>query len=373
METVLAVAEGIAGAIVVFAVLLDIFNGVIVPRPTVRGTWLSRNLTRRLWRVWRTVGSRTSDINKRESVLAIYPPAALVVILGAWVTAEVVGFGLLVHSLRNDFGNPPSLVGSMYVSAATLFSVGQAAHAPLGPAARLLVPAITGTGLATMALVVTFLFSLYSHFQRRETLVVTLDARAGAPPSGVTILETHARLGMEDRLTTLFHEWEHWSAEVLDSHLAYPILTYFRSSHDNESWISALGAMLDAGTLVVAAAEEVPQGPAKMLVMMGSHLVEDLAHQFGLDGEESVGVEREEFEDALGRLAAAGLRVRSADEAWEKFSSLRLPYASRLNSMAQHWATPPAQWIGDRSPLHVNHHPERVTPAPVGPAAARRG
>ena len=360
MDLGLRVVEGVTGIALVMAILLDIFNGVIVPRPTVRGTWLSRGLTRPGWRAWRALGSRATDVNKRESVLGIFPPVALVGTLVAWVAAEVFGYGLVVHALRADFSDPPTFLSSLYVAAATLFSVGQNAHVPIGHGARLLVPVVTGTGLGTMALVITFLFSLYTHFQRRETLVVTLDARAGAPPSGVTLLETHSRLQMLDRLPYLFHEWEHWSAEVLDSHLAYPILTYFRSSHDNESWISALGAMLDAATLVATAAEDLPHGPAKMMVQMGSHLVEDLAHQFGLDGDEMVGVEREEFDDALERLSAAGIRVSDGAVAWERFSKLRVAYASRLNAMAQHWATPPAQWIGDRSLLRLTRHPERL-------------
>jgi hypothetical protein len=194
--------------------------------------------------------------------------------------------------------------------------------------------------------------------------VVMLDARAGAPPSGVTLLETYAQLEMTQQLSETFTTWERWSAEVLDSHLAYPILTYFRSSHDNESWISALGAVLDAATLMVSTVDGLPFGPAKMMVSMGAHLVEDICNQFNLSYNGAVGVERAEFEDARIRLGVAGYILKDdADAAWTKFTKMRGVYASRLNAMAQAWATPPAQWIGDRSTLRYRHPDRGGAPA----------
>jgi hypothetical protein len=366
--TALHVAEAGLGIVVVFIVLLDIFSGVIVPRPTARSTFISRSTVRPAWLLWRMVGNRAKTVAKREAILGIFAPAILVVLLLLWVTFEVVGYGLFVHSIRGDFSPNPGVFGSFYVAAATLFGVGQAAFQPTGHMARVLLPAINATGLGTVALVITFLFSLYGSFQRRETLVVTLDARAGAPPSGVTLLETHAQYHMLDRLPTLFLDWEHWAAEVLDSHLAYPILTYFRSSHDNESWISALGAVLDATTLVLTLNEDMPVGPAKMMHAMGTHLVEDLAYRFGLDNDRTVMVEREEFEDARGRLAEVGLPIRDDEAGWERFSRMRSEYASRLNNMAQLWAAPPTQWIGDRSSI-VHHHGRREAAIAEQPAS----
>ncbi len=355
MGIFLRVLEGVAGGMLVFLVLVDIFNGVVVPRPTARSTLISRWTIRPGWRLWRAVGTRAKSVNKRESMLGVFAPAILVILLLVWIVVEAVGFGLLVHALRQNFTPAPGILGSLYVAAASLFGLGQGAYLPSGRAARLVGPAINATGLGTVALVITYLFSLYGSFQRREVLVVTLDARAGAPPSGVTLIETHAQYQMLDLLPQLFHEWEHWAAEVLDSHLAYPILTYFRSSHDNESWISALGAVLDASTLVISTIDGIPVGPAKMMHSMGAHLVEDLAYRFGADSAAAVWVERQEFDDARGRLAAVGIALRDADESWERFSRMRMQYASRLNDMAQLWATPPAQWIGDRSVIDQRH------------------
>jgi hypothetical protein len=360
----LGILEGLAGGLLVLIVLLDVFNSVIVPRPTVRGTLLSRSIVRPGWQAWRALGTRISGVNKREAMLAIFPPLALVLVLVAWVSLQAIGFGLLIHALRGDFHPRPGILGSTYVAAASLFGVGQSAFVPAGKAARLIIPIINATGLGTVALVITFLFSLYANFQRRESRVVMLDARAGAPPSGVTLLETYAQLQMLDRLPEVFSNWEIWSAEVLDSHLAYPILTYFRSSHDNESWISALGAVLDAATLMVSTIDAGPSGTAKMMVGMGAHLVEDISNQFNLPHNGDIGVEREEFEDARERLAAAGYTLRDdADIAWAKFTKMRGVYSSRLNAMAHAWATPPALWIGDRSTLRIRHPDRGGVPA----------
>jgi len=220
---------------------------------------------------------------------------------------------------------------------------------PSGWAARILVVMEGSTGLGAVAMVISLLFSLYGSCQRREVLVVTLDASAGSPPSGVGLLENVAKYEMPEHLVETFHEWKLWSAEVLESHLAYPILNYFRSTHDNESWVSSLGAVLDAATLVMTTIRDGPLGPAKNLYLVGNHLVEDLTHLLDFAHEHGVGVERPEFEQACDRLEAAGYRLRDREQAWEQFQERRSSYAAPLNAMALYWAIPPAQWIGDRS------------------------
>ena len=212
------------------------------------------------------------------------------------------------------------------------------------------------------------MFTIYGSFQRREVAVVVLEAGAGAPPSGVTLLETYALGGILDDLPRVFADWQAWAAEVLDSHLAYPILAYFRSSHDNDSWISSLGAVMDAATLILTTIDGGPKGWAKLSRAVGNHCLEDLVSYFRLPVEAEVGVERSEFDAARRRLERAGFALRDADEAWASFARLRAEYAGRVNALAHYWATPPAQWIGDRSPLKYPRlhgpHPS-VAPAPT--------
>ena len=129
------------------------------------------------------------------------------------------------------------------------------------------------------------------------------------------------------------------------------MLAYFRSSHDNDSWISSLGAVMDASTLVLTTVKGGPKGWAKLSRSVGSHCLEDLVAYFGLPLEPEVGVERADFDEARRRLERAGFALEDADRSWDSFARLRLEYAGRVNALARYWATPPAQWIGDRSPL----------------------
>ena len=145
---------------------------------------------------------------------------------------------------------------------------------------------------------------------------------------------------------------------MLESHLSYPILAFFRSTHDNQSWVSALGAVLDAATLtILTTIEEVPRGPARVMRNVGAHLVEDLGQYFRFDGPAESYVEREEFDEACRELRRAGYRIGDPESAWQAFSKMRGEYAGPLNAMARQWLTPPAQWIGDRS---VVSHSGRV-------------
>ena len=161
----------------------------------------------------------------------------------------------------------------------------------------------------------TFLFSLFGSYQRRERRVVTLQAAAGAPPSAVALLETYALLGLVDDLPRLFQEWEDWAVEVLDSHIAYPLLAFFRSSHDNLSWISALGTVLDAASLVLTTIDGPPRGQAKLFKRVGTHLVEDI-YYLGFQTGDPVALDRSDFEAACYRLQEAGYTLEPQDEAW---------------------------------------------------------
>ncbi|HSO93598.1 MAG TPA: potassium channel family protein, partial [Candidatus Dormibacteraeota bacterium] len=301
-------------------------------------------------RLVRTLGLRRAASSGRERLLGTYAPAIVVVLLVLWIAGLVVGYGLQLWALRQQLHPVPHNFGTaLYFAGTSVLTIGFGDIVATSGLARLVALAAGASGLGTIALSISFLFSLYASFQRREVLVVTLDSRAGAPPSGVSLLESYARLGMLHDLPALFAEWEKWSAEVLDSHLAYPLLAYFRSSHDNESWISALGAVLDAATLALTTVIDVPRGPAQLMFSIGRHAVEDLGRLFGVDGGRDTGVERYEFDEARERLAAAGYTLLGPEESWVAFSKIRSQYAGPLNAMARWWAAPPTQWIGDRS------------------------
>ena len=348
----LRVLELVVGLLLVWIVLRDLFVGVVVPRPA-RGAFRPSNLVIPWsWRLWRWVGNRSTDTNVREARLGTFAPMAVILLLVIWVVGLILGYGLVLDSIREQIRpEPPNIGTSLYFSAVSLLTIGYGDYVPVGPFARLIALVEGATGLGVVAVVISLLFSLYASFQRREILVITLDALAGAPPSGVVLLENSLRYNMIDHLEETFDEWKVWSSEVLESHLAYPILAYFRSSHDNESWISAIGAVLDAAILALTTVEDVHRGPAKLMYGVGSHLVEDLGWFFRTSHVHEVGIERFEFDQACDRLSEAGFTMTDREIAWTKFSELRSAYAIPLNEMGRHWSIPPTLWIGDRSYL----------------------
>jgi Ion channel len=361
MASMLRVPEVILGMVVVVYILNDVFQSVVVPRPTPARYRLTRWIVRPGWRAWRSFAVRVSSSVKRERFLGVYAPLVVVVLLVLWLFGLVLGFGLLFDGLRAQLHpEVQDFPTALYFAGTSVLTIGFGDVVATSAVARVLTLVAGGSGLGTIALAISFLFSLYGSFQRREILIVTLDARAGAPPSGVNLLEMMAKLDMVEDLPRLFADWEKWAAEVLDSHLAYPVLAYFRSSHDNESWVSALGAVLDATTLILTTVVDGPRGPAKMMFAMGTHLVEDLSRFFRIARDHDPGVERYEFDQARDRLSAAGWTLRPADESWLAFSRLRTQYAVALNNMAKWWAAPPTQWIGDRSymPFALERHRE---------------
>lgn len=358
--------ELVVGILLVVLVSHDIFQGVVVPRWSSRSWRIAPWLIDKLWPLWRNLGLRKPAGDRREDFLGTYAPLALMLMLIVWVGVLTLGFGMIFWSLCTRFRPEIHSFGeALYVAGVTILTIGFGDYAPNDLLARAFSLVAGASGLAVFALVISLLFTLYNAFERREVLTLGLDARAGSPPSGVALLESYSQLGLLDKLPDFFDDWEVWSAQVLQSHIAYPLLPFFRSSHDNESWIAALGAVLDSATLLITTIApcqncgRVPIGAAQLMFRMGAHTVVDLSHWFGFrfdeDDEPPVGVERSEFEAARERLLRAGFALRPADEAWNAFKKHRSQYAAGLNEMAKHFAAPPAQWIGDRSVIDIKH------------------
>jgi hypothetical protein len=334
----------------------DLFETVVVPRPTPGWFRIGRYLVRGSWRVLLALRDGRSG-RSYDRILGLFAPAASIALLISWLTALILGYGLIFFALRDELRPVQAdLGGTTYYAATSVVTLGYGDIVAVGGVARFFSLIAGISGLGAVALVVTFLFSLFGSYQRRESKVVALQAAAGAPPSAVALLETYAQLRLVGRLPEFFYEWEEWAVEVLDSHIAYPLLGFFRSSHDNLSWISALGTVLDTASLVLTTICEVPRGEAKLFKRVGTHLVEDIYNLGFRDGDGAT-LQRADFDAACARLEAAGYRLEPRDQAWPAFELARATYAARLEAMAAYWATPATSWLGDPVALRLPLHP----------------
>ncbi len=357
----LDLVAGLAGVVVVLVIASDVFMSVIVPRPTY-GWRPSALITRTGWSAFGMIGMRTNSEARRETLYAVFAPLLLVTLLVFWIVALIFGFGLIFFALRGELRpEPATLWTAIYYAGTSLLTLGYGDIVARHGLARAMSLTAAALGLGTFAIVTAFLFSIFAAFQRREAFIVTMRERTGAPPSGVDFLARHVELNMLDDLGASFARAEVWIADIMETHLAYPVLAYFRSTHDYQSWVGTIGAFLDASTLVITTVDVGYDGAAKMLSRLGRHLVSDYTHYYGFEQDLSgaPGIERAEFDQVYTRLAEKGLRMREIEGAWNEFSALRGSYALPLNAMARWWRIPPALWIGDRSIISVH--------APVGP------
>jgi hypothetical protein len=362
------------GILVVALTLWDIFQTVVVPRPTPGRFRIARYVVRDSWTLLRFL-ARGRSAHRRDSWFGLFGPGSAVMLLGTWIVTLVFGYGLILFAVRDELSPPPtSFTTTLYYAAVSLLTLGYGDIIPVGGIAQLVSIVAAATGLGVVALVVTFLFSIYGSYQRRELEVIRLQATAGAPPSAVALLEAFARLEFPDRLPAFFVVWQRWCAEVLDSHVAYPVLAWFRSSHDNLSWISALGAVLDAACLVLTTIRGIARGDAELVRRVGAHLVEDMSN-LGFHGGDHEPLGRDQFELVCARLAAVGYELEPIDEAWPRFEAARSQYVERLEGMAAYWEVASTSWLGSmdelRSVVHLVQAAAERSTADAGNTAGR--
>ena len=334
----------------------DLFLAVLVPR-SVGSRWRpSAMIARYGWRAWRDAAMRIADQERREDTLAIFAPTFMITLLIYWVLSQGIGYGLLFWALRSGLRPEPSVFAAIYFAGTSMLTIGYGDIVPVHWYTRALALFAAGGGLGTFAVVATFLFQTFGAFQRREAFVVTISERTGAPPSGLEFIVRHLSADLASDISPILRESQQWMAEVLETHLAYPVLTYFRSSHDDESWVGTLGALLDASTLLITTLDMNNRGQAELTLRLGTHLVRDFSNFFRLPMGDESGVEYDEFVTAYRQLRELGAPLRPLEDAWPAFAAKRAKYAAALDAMARWWRIPPARWIGDRSRvrIHVN-------------------
>jgi hypothetical protein len=334
--TGLAAAAGIA---LILLVLWEGFETIVLPRRVTRQIRLTRLFYRTTWKLWSAIFGSIHSPKRRDTYLGFYGPLSLLGLLVVWAVTMVVGFAL-VHwafgsHVNSALGVEADFWTDLYMSGTTFFTLGLGDVTPQGPLARLITVVESGTGFAFLALVIGYLPTLYQAFSRREVNIVLLDARAGSPPSAVELLRRHARDHGAESLVQLLRDWERWSAELLESHLSYPVLCYFRSQHDNENWLASLTTILDTCALVRVGVEGVPPAQAQLTFAIARHAVVDLAQIFSTPPQHS-GADRlppEQLAELRQLLAQAGCRLKEGAEAEQRLTELRGMYEPYVQAL----------------------------------------
>ena len=286
-----------------------------MPR-SVGGRWRASVLISRYgWRIWRNRALGIADQERREDTLAVFAPTFMITLLMYWVASQAVGYGLLFWALNAGLKPEPGVFASIYFAGTSMLTIGYGDIVPIHWYTRTLALISAGGGLSTFAVVTTFLFQTFGAFQKREAFVVTISERIGAPPSGLEFVMRHLSPDLRSDVSPILRESQQWMAEVLETHLAYPVLTYFRSSHDDESWVGTLGALLDASTLLITTVDFDNRGQAELTLHIGTHLVRDFSKFFRLPAGDAAGPPDAAAGEATGVPARLGTCTPSMEAA----------------------------------------------------------
>jgi hypothetical protein len=349
---------GVIGGALVVLMLVEIFLSFLLPRRVKRDPRIVRSVFAYGWRPWRALACRLPD-QAKDTMLGIYGPLGLVVNLVLWVAIMMLGYACLLWAdgshLRAlagargavDFGN------DLYFAAATMTTNGPAGLAAHTSFARVIQVIDAGSGLAVLAIVIGYLPSLFQAFSQREATVSQLDARGGSPPTaGRLVTRTIHRDGWP-ALGEYLREWETWVAELMETHLSYPVLAYFRSQHVNQSWLSALCTVLDSCALAVCAAPTGAVDPARFTFAIGRHAVADLSYTFRvqLTPPPRERLPREDFEELLRELREAEVELGAgSDEIYERLCRMRDLYEPYAYALARLLELPLPAWMAPESP-----------------------
>jgi len=330
----------LAGILLIILTLIDGFETILQPRRVTHRFRYARLFYRATWRVWRLVALRFSVGKRREAFLSIFGPLSLLGLFSSWVIALIFGFALIFWSRAYPMQAPEShldFFSYLYLSGTMFFTLGLGDITPLYRVSRLLCVMEAGLGFAFLAVLITYLPVLYQAFSKREATISLMDARAGSPPSASKLLLRAASSGSIAQVEEFLAEWELWAAELLESNLSFPVLSYYRSQHDNQSWLAVLTTILDTTALLMVAVEEYNSYRAQLTFAMARHAAVDLA--LVLRTKPIAAAEDRFPADAQTRLRelllAAGLPHRSDQEVARKLAELRGMYEPFVNALAQ--------------------------------------
>lgn len=334
---VLALLVGLA---LLILMLIDAFETILQPRRVTHRFRYARLYYRSAWQIWRAGALIFRPGKRREAFLSIFGPLSLLGLFTTWVGGMIFGFALIhfgLHSPLHGFEGPPNFDAYLYLSGTTFFTLGYGDITPAGWIGRISAVAESGMGFTFLAIIVSYLPILYQAFSKREATISLMDARAGSPPSASELLLRLARSGNISAINSFLREWELWSGELLESQLSFPVLSFYRSQHDNQSWVAALATMLDTSALLLSVVKPSDSYQAQLTFAMSRHAAVDLATvlktppiQF-----KEARLSPDQYQQLHNRLREAGLELHDESTAAAKFLELRKLYEPFLYALSE--------------------------------------
>jgi hypothetical protein len=343
----------VAGLALVLVTAGDSVSTLVTTRRRRGRHWPTQVFYRRTWRAWVALGRRVPP-ERREGFLAVYGPLSLLGLLVTWVVLLIAGWGAVWWGLRSAVTGVDGYLDAVYFAGVGFFTVGFGDLVPTGGLARLLVLVEAFMGLVTMALVIGYLPTLYGAYSRREVQLLALDDLSDEATTPIGFLEACYASGGAEAVAAAFTEWERWCDEVFDSHTAYPMLAMFRSRQPGQHWLTALGVVLDAATICLAAVDRPRVGPAARLWRRAARTLQSLRGMptalLRPDEPDDTATEEAPFREAYERLGELGVPLHPYEQAWAEFRRLREAYVPGLLTATRLLLVP----------LEFRHHTARL-------------
>lgn len=345
------VAIAILGMLLILVILWDAFETIILPRRVARRVRLTRVFYQTIWGPWSGLTKLLPAPKQREQYLGLFGPLSLIFLLGFWATGVIFGYAIISWSLAEKLNTTETVNfwTYVYISGTNFFTLGYGDITPIEPLGRAFAVVEAGTGFAMLAIVIGYLPVLYQAFSHREVNISLLDQRAGSPSSPAELFRRHKSSGSVQDLDHFLSSWERWAAELLESHLSYPVLCYFRSQHDNQSWLAALTTILDTCALVIVCLGGSSGWQARLTFAMARHAIVDLAQVFRTAPVRRRGSENRLSHADLQRI----LSIIQPDQDWtkdfteieRKLTEMREMYEPYVAALSELLVMPLPPWI----------------------------
>ncbi len=344
---VVRVLAFLAGAAVVLATFGSAVRTVVIPRAIP--SRLTGFVFFEMRRIFRLRARPGAPYEKRDRIMSLYAPVSLLVLLLTWISIVILGYTAMYWGLGE--WTPRE---AFILSGSAVLTLGFAE--PTDLPSSVLVFTEAALGLILLALLITYLPSIYGVFSRRENMVAGMELRGGSPPSAVEVLGRSWRVDRFAKLSILWRRGEQWFLELQETHTSFPAVVFFRSPLPDHSWVTSAGVILDSASILLSAVDRPRDGDAAYCIRAGYLALRRIADVFGIPydpeprPDDPIAIERDEFDDACAELAEQGIPIRAdSDQAWRDFAGWRVNYDRVLIGLAGLTMAPYAPWSSDRS------------------------